>query len=98
MECKFCDEFTGICTNGECPMRGDCCPVPDTEGLCKFEEREERVYKLTPKGCASCALLDAGLIESTNDPLIDEFWERFSELMEKFGYVANDNDAEKGET
>ena len=53
MECKFCDDYTGICTNPECPLRADACPVPDTEGICKYEDRSEEVYKLTPKAVLS---------------------------------------------
>lgn len=87
MECNFCDSFTGVCTNGECPMRGECCPVPDTEGVCKFECREEESYVLTPKGCAIDALMAARLIQNANDPAVDIFWAEFSELMKKFGYV-----------
>ena len=87
MECKYCDDFTGVCTNGECPMCADACPVPDTEGICKYEQREERVYKLTPKGCASVALMDAKLIRNSSDPAVDVFWDSFAHLMEKFGYV-----------
>lgn len=62
MECKYCDAYTGVCTNGECPMVANACPVPDTEGLCRYEDREEEIYKLTPKGCAVSALMNAGLI------------------------------------
>lgn len=28
-----------ICVNADCPMYADYCPVPDTEGLCRFEDR-----------------------------------------------------------
>ena len=36
-DCKWCkDEF---CVNDDCPMRADYCPVPDIEGVCKYEER-----------------------------------------------------------
>lgn len=36
-ECKWCyDEF---CTNDKCPMRADYCPVPNDEGVCRYEER-----------------------------------------------------------
>lgn len=88
MECKFCDNFTGICTNGECPMRGDCCPVPDTEGVCKYECREEENYVLTPKSCAIAALQDAALVQGPDDPSVDQFWNSFNSLMQKFGYVS----------
>lgn len=36
-ECRWNrDEF---CTNANCPMRGDYCPVPDTPDVCKHEDR-----------------------------------------------------------
>ena len=90
MNCKFCDEFTGVCRNPECPMRGDCCPVPDTDGVCKFEDRKEEVWALSPKGCASMALQDAHLVQSSLDPAVDLFWNSFHRLMQKFGYVAEE--------
>jgi len=35
--CRWCqDEF---CTNADSPMRADYCPVPDTPGVCRHEER-----------------------------------------------------------
>lgn len=92
MECKYCDEFTGVCTNGDCPMGGECCPVPDTEGICKYEAREEVVYQLAPKGCAVAALMDAGLIETINDPRVDVFWEHFTAEMRKFGYIQEESE------
>ena len=37
-ECEWMvDEF---CTNDQCPMCADYCPVPDTPGVCRHEERE----------------------------------------------------------
>ena len=36
-DCKYYyDEF---CVNDKCPMCADYCPVPDTENVCKWEER-----------------------------------------------------------
>lgn len=36
-ECKWCvDE---ICVNADCPMVADYCPVPNDEGVCRYEER-----------------------------------------------------------
>lgn len=87
MKCKFCDDFTGVCVNPECPMRGDCCPVTDMEGLCRFECREEEVYSLTPKGCAISGLMAIGAIKGTDDPAVETFWTEFTLLMKKFGYV-----------
>lgn len=92
MECKFCDDFTGVCTNPDCPMCADACPVPDVEGLCKYEQRKERVYKLLPRGCASIALKDAGLVQSIDDPAVDQFFDSFQKLMIKSGYVPEDEE------
>lgn len=91
MECKYCDEFTGICTNGDCPMCSEECPVPDIEGVCKFEDREEMVYKLTLKGCACAALMAAGLIDNTGDLRADAFWEDFENLMRNNGYIREES-------
>ena len=82
MECKFNqDEF---CTNNQCPMCGDYCPVPDVEGICKHEERIEEKWKLTPKGCFVAALKNH---ISIDEDLIDFIWEDFEELMLRQGYV-----------
>lgn len=82
MECKFNkDEF---CTNDECPMCADYCPVPDYAGVCKYEEREEERYKLSPKGCLIAALAHQNIYI---DDVIDEIWEDFSSLMVKLGYA-----------
>lgn len=83
MECKYNqDEF---CTNADCPMRGDYCPVPDIEGVCQYEAREEEPYILTPKSCLMTALVDVGV--NLDDGTIDDVWSVFQELMIKFGYV-----------
>jgi hypothetical protein len=86
-ECKFCDDFTGVCVNPECPMRGDCCPVPDTEGVCKFECREVEEFKMTPKGCAYSALQAAGLVQWPDDPAVEVFWNSFHSQMVQLGYA-----------
>ena len=41
-DCKWMQDE--VCVNADCPMRADFCPVPDTEGVCRFEDRggEER--------------------------------------------------------
>ena len=87
-KCKFCDDFTGVCYNTECPMLGDCCPVPEMDGVCKFECREAEIYVLTPKGCAISALQDAGLVQGPGDPAVDLFWNSFHSQMVQMGYAA----------
>ena len=39
-DCKWCQDE--ICVNADCPMCCDYCPVPDTDGVCRFEERGEK--------------------------------------------------------
>ena len=39
MKCVWYAEYEGVCTNADCPMCADYCPVPDIEGVCRFEER-----------------------------------------------------------
>ena len=46
INCKWLNnEF---CTNPDCPMRADYCPVPDYPGVCRFEDRidEEEIVKI----------------------------------------------------
>ena len=81
-ECKY--NKNEFCTNDQCPMCADYCPVPDTEGVCKFEEREEE-YVLTPQGCLKAAITSAGVI-ITQDTF-NVLWDDFSALMKRFGYV-----------
>ena len=83
MVCKYyCDEF---CTNDQCPMCADYCPVPDMEGVCKYEERiEDEIYVLTPKGCFIAALHDHLTI---SEEAMEAIWRDFSDLMYQFGYV-----------
>ena len=83
MECKYnYDEF---CTNDQCPMRGDYCPVPNYEGVCKYEEREDERYVLTPRGCLCTALTDNNIKIGADD--LDAVWSSFEELMRQHGYV-----------
>ena len=41
-ECNWCKDE--ICVNADCPICCDYCPVPDTEGVCKFEDRGKRHF------------------------------------------------------
>lgn len=83
MECKY--EVDELCTNDQCPMCADYCPVPDVEGICRHEVREEAVYVLTPRGCAEAALNAIGCHMDEDD--FDGFWGEFVRLMGQFGYV-----------
>lgn len=37
-DCEWCQDE--ICVNADCPMCCDYCPVPDVDGVCRFEKRE----------------------------------------------------------
>lgn len=38
MKCKWYAEFEGVCTNGECPYRGDVCPTSEHPEVCRCAE------------------------------------------------------------
>jgi hypothetical protein len=42
MKCKWYAEFEGVCTNGECPYRGDTCPTSEHPEVCKYAEYAEK--------------------------------------------------------
>jgi len=55
----------------------------------KEKEPWER-YVLSPKGCAVCAMLDAGIIDNINDERIDVFYHEYERLMSLHGYIKKD--------
>lgn len=46
MKCRWYDDFDGVCTNGECPYRGDVCPTSEYPEVCKYAEAAPEVLKL----------------------------------------------------
>ena len=42
MKCKWYADFEGVCTNGECPYRGDVCPTSEHPEVCKYAEYAEK--------------------------------------------------------
>ena len=83
MKCNYNkDEF---CTNDQCPICGEKCPVPEVGLICQYEERDTVDCALTPMGCFDIALL-ANDIKLDNSTL-DAVWKDFVELMTRMGYV-----------
>ena len=83
MICKYYHEE--FCTNDQCPMCADYCPVPDSHGVCKYEELvDDEVYTLTPQGCLRAALSN---YVDLDDATLESIWAEFSALMFKCGYV-----------
>lgn len=62
--CKYMTtwEHGGICTNADCPKCAEDCPVPDTEGVCRYEDREQEQKLIfvrgmaMPQTCGDCPL------------------------------------------
>ena len=46
MKCKWYANFEGVCTNGECPYRGDTCPTCEHPEVCKYSENKYEVSEL----------------------------------------------------
>lgn len=46
MKCKWYAEFEGVCTNGECPYRGDVCPTCEHLEVCKYAGNRYEVSEL----------------------------------------------------
>ena len=42
MKCRWYAAFEGVCTNGECPYRGDTCPTSEYPEVCKYVEYAEK--------------------------------------------------------
>ena len=68
MKCKWYAEFEGVCTNGECPYRGDTCPTSEYPEVCKYAEKQTEIPQLSVEelvktlrlcnsaSCTGCAL------------------------------------------
>lgn len=47
MKCKWYADFEGVCTNGECPYRGDTCPTSEHPEVCKHAEEKPEIPQLS---------------------------------------------------
>nr|DAG21042.1 MAG TPA: hypothetical protein [Bacteriophage sp.] len=68
MKCKWYAEFEGVCTNGECPYRGDTCPTSEHPEVCEYAEKQTEIPQLSVEelvkalrlcgsaSCTGCAL------------------------------------------
>lgn len=68
MKCKWYADFEGVCTNGECPYRGDTCPTSEHPEVCKHAEEAPEIPRLSvaelvktlrlcnSASCTGCAL------------------------------------------
>lgn len=70
MKCKWYADFEGVCTNGECPYRGDTCPTSEHPEVCKHAEKKPEIPQLSAEelvktlrlccgaSCRGCALFE----------------------------------------
>ena len=58
--------------------------------------KEEETIGLTPKGIASLAMLQSGLITDFEDPRFEGFWQLFVTKMIKCGYAEDMEDENAG--
>lgn len=77
MKCKWYADFEGVCTNGECPYRGDTCPTSEHPEVCKYAEKKPEIPQLSVEelvkslrlcdsaSCRSCALSKSSNCRST---------------------------------
>lgn len=68
MKCRWYAEFEGVCTNGDCPYRGDTCPTSEYPEVCKYTEKKPKIPQLSAEelakslrlcgsaSCTGCAL------------------------------------------
>ena len=68
MKCRWYADFEGVCTNGECPYRGDVCPTSEHPEVCKHAEKKPEIPQLSAEelaktlrlcgsaSCTGCAL------------------------------------------
>lgn len=77
MKCKWYADFEDVCTNGECPYRGDVCPTSEYPEVCKYAEKQTEIPQLSAEelaktlrlcdsacctGCALYGFYDCGSI------------------------------------
>lgn len=70
MKCRWYANFEDVCTNGECPYRGDTCPTSEHPEVCKHAEKKPEIPQLSAEelvktlrlccgaSCRGCALFE----------------------------------------
>ena len=98
MKCNWYADFEGVCTNGECPYRGDICPTSEHPEECKFTKIKYEVSELVKilrcgagdnYKCAACA---ANLKNKCDRK---EAYRQAADMLEK---LAAERDAQKPAT
>ena len=58
MKCKWYADFEGVCTNGECPYRGDICPTSEHPEVCTHAEIRQLSAEELATALRICASLE----------------------------------------
>ena len=102
MKCKWYADFEGVCTNGECPYRGDTCPTSEHPEVCKYAEEklkpelntEELVTALRICAGAECEGCPCVYIAESGGNCDDYIKRKAADTLEK---LAAEKDAKKPE-
>lgn len=85
-----CD--TGFCSCDDCDV-GFCSRDDYESGRAEcLDEEGEEIYRITPKGVTAVAMIESGIINDAEDPMLDEFYSLFEKYMRKAGYVHDPED------
>lgn len=91
MKCKWYAAFEGVCTNGECPYRGDVCPTSEYPEVCKHAEEVPEIPRLSvaelvkslrlcnSASCTGCALYGFSDCGSIINPQAADMLEKLAE-------------------
>ena len=102
MKCKWYAEFEGVCTNGECPYRGDVCPTSEHPEVCRCaeaaQETELNVEELVTalrfcagEECKNCLYIH---LSGSGTCCDDYLKQKAADMLEK---LAAEKDAKKTE-
>ena len=102
MKCRWYADFEGVCTNGECPYRGDTCPTSEHPEVCKYAEEapklelnaEELVTALRICAGAACEGCPCVYIMESGGKCDDYVKRKAADMLEK---LAAEKDAQKPE-
>lgn len=105
MKCKWYAAFEGVCTNGDCPYRGDTCPTSEHPEVCRYAEEkkpkpemnaEELVtaLRICAERTTTCEGCPCEYIEESDGGCNDYVKQQAADMLEK---LAAERDAQKPE-
>lgn len=94
MKCTWYAEFEGVCTNGDCPYRGDVCPTSERPEVCRYAEEKKPKPEMNAEElvtalriCAgrttTCEGCPCGYIEESDGGCNDYVKRQAADMLEK---------------